>query len=150
MKQPLMSRRIGRACALMICFILVLLAVAPGLLAQRSVWPNCNFNCTAKDVVLTRAYAETFEAGCAEGAPVTATIWGVFDASAARYAVWVIGDIYANGILIQRIEQCVIESITPGTTEVPLAVVYRGRRGPRPAWTNPDARSGARNAHAPY
>jgi PKD repeat protein len=123
MKQPLVPRQIERTCTVMICFVLFLLAVAPGLVAQRSVWPNCNFNCTAKDVVLTRVYTETLEGGCTEGAPVTATIWGVFDASAARYAVWMIGDIYANGTLIQRIEECVIDSISPGTTEVPLAVV---------------------------
>lgn len=89
----------------------------------QASWPNCSFNCTAKDVIFTRAYVDVPPGVCEPGRTVTAPIQGVFDANATRYAVWMIADVFADGAFIDHVEQCLLDTITPGTTEATIGVL---------------------------
>ena len=107
---------------ILIILVTGLLAVGPLLAVQAADWPDCDFHCTAKDVVLTGVYAVVPTGTCEAGSPVAAEIWGVFDANATRYAVWLQADVYQDGVWLERIEQCLLDTIPRGTTQALLGL----------------------------
>ena len=115
----------GRAFPLLfgLLFLIVSLFIAGQHSVAQGTWPNCAFNCTAKDVVLTRVYADIPPGICEPGTAIATTLWGVFDANATRYAVWLLADVYLDGAFVGRIEQCVVDTIFPGISEVALATI---------------------------
>ncbi|MCK4722323.1 MAG: hypothetical protein KAT75_03410, partial [Dehalococcoidia bacterium] len=85
-------------------------------------WPNCNFVCTANDINVTDAWIgnETGAAlePCVTGDPVTSYLWLTFNctASADRYAVRILGDLYV-GANYTQLNDCVLDSIPGKTTQ---------------------------------
>ena len=103
---------------------LILSAVfSVGGLAVPADWPNCDFHCTAKDILLTEAYLVLPGGDCTPGSLVTAEIWGAFKAKNTRYALWLLADVYQDGAWSDRIEQCLLDSIPKGETEAVLGLV---------------------------
>ncbi|MDH7597868.1 MAG: PKD domain-containing protein [Methanothrix sp.] len=94
---------------------MVLIQLAP------AEWPDCKFQCTAKDVVVERAYLGD-ESGrplqpCSQGAVTEAYIWINITnrASAPRYNLVLLADLLVNGDL-ERIERCVLDVLQGKST----------------------------------
>jgi len=93
-------------------------------------WPDCKFQCQAKEVVVTKAWLGDANGGdlqgCRAGAPTMAYIWAEFNnhASKPRYAVIMLADVYVGGELMHTFFDqgvCVMESIpSKATTSVPV------------------------------
>ncbi|MBN1322436.1 MAG: PKD domain-containing protein [Methanotrichaceae archaeon] len=93
-------------------------------------WPDCKFQCQAKEVVVTKAWLGDANGGdlqgCRADAPTMAYIWAEFynHASKPRYAVILLADVYVGGELMHTFFDqgvCVMESIpSKATTSVPV------------------------------
>ncbi len=114
-----------RSCALILaCMVLIQLAPAE--------WPDCKFQCTAKDVVVERAYLGD-ESGrplqpCSQGVLTEAYIWITITnrASAPRYNLVLLADLLVNGDL-ERIERCVLDVLQgKSTMSLPVCKIEWG------------------------
>jgi len=87
-------------------------------------YPNCNWNCSAKDVTVVEAFVNAPDT-CTPGQPLSAVIYAEFDngTNSNRYAVRVIGDLYVNGRFKTSINVCVGDTLPPGTSTLPLTSV---------------------------
>lgn len=93
---------------------LVLLTVVR---AASGVWPDCNFQCTANDVTVTRAWLGNATGGdleqCVPGQPNgSAYVWITMynNAGTSRYAVRILADLYVDDLLIP-VDQCTLDRI---------------------------------------
>ena len=110
---------------LLVALSLVLSAAATSLTPHTAysadIYPDCNWNCTANDVTVTRTwlgYANGTELGpCTRGGNVTAYVWAEFynNTASNRYAIWAIFDLWVNGTLEASTVQCELDTIPPGT-----------------------------------
>ena len=108
--------------ARVISLVLVGILIGGALTLGADAWPNCSFNCTAKDVTLASIYAVVSGGSCEPGGTSTAEIYGRFTSSAKRYAVILIGDLQVEGGGTEHLMQCVGD-LSAGTTNVLLAIV---------------------------
>ena len=108
----------GRILVLFWVGILVWGALALG----ADTWPNCSFNCTAKDVALVSMYAVVSGGSCEPGGTSSAEIYERFTASAKRYAIILIADLHVEGGSTEHLMQCVGD-LSAGTTNVLLTTV---------------------------
>ncbi|MGB9923503.1 MAG: hypothetical protein ACPLLR_00770, partial [Methanothrix sp.] len=98
---------------ILVCMLLIQLATAD--------WPDCKFQCTAKDVVVERAYLGDASGRplqpCSQGVLTEAYIWITITnrASAPRYNLVLLADLLFNGDL-ERIERCVLDRIEGKST----------------------------------
>ncbi|MDI9616244.1 MAG: PKD domain-containing protein [Methanothrix sp.] len=89
--------------------------------ATAAEWPGCKFQCTAKDVVVERAYLGDASGNplqpCSQGAASSAYIWITITnrASAPRYNLVLLADLVINGDL-ERIERCVLDVLEGKST----------------------------------
>jgi len=87
--------------------------------AAKGEFPECNWNCTANDVVgsnlrLSKSQTEDISLEpCTPGEPATAWIWITLASTqnSSRYQVTVVGDLYINGVYHSSIEHCALDSI---------------------------------------
>jgi len=117
--------------------ISLLLSVLSGTLlgllvsaAPPDAWPNCNWNCTANDLQITRLWLSGDNTTgnplppCNTGDLVTAYIWAEIDNGTGtdRYAAWLIFDLYIGGVQSgPRVVECVADTILSGTTMLPIS-----------------------------
>ena len=89
-------------------------AVIVGLaavVAMAASWPNCDYNCTAKEFNISKIWladnsGNIISGDCALGETVSADILATFGNNATRYAVTITGDIYKNGVFSGSIDKC--------------------------------------------
>lgn len=94
--------------------------------AATAEWPNCKFQCTAKDVVVESAYLGDASGNplqpCSQGAASRVYIWITITnrANAPRYNLVLLADLVINGDL-ERIERCVLDVLQgKSTTSFPI------------------------------
>ena len=104
--------------------ILMLVSVGTVSLFAARDYPDCNWNCSARDVAIVDAYVNAPDA-CSPGQSLSATLYATFDngTNSDRYAVRIIGDIYVNGSFKKSLDACVAETLGPGIRTVPLTSV---------------------------
>jgi hypothetical protein len=117
-------------CGLAVMVILLLLfgAFAPVAMADKPVWPNCNWQCTAGDFQVNRTWLGNCTTGaklepCVPGSSPTACIWAEFynGAGTERYTVMVLGEIWLDGNYSTSIDKCALDSIHgKNTSSAPL------------------------------
>lgn len=84
-------------------------------------WPDCKFQCTAKDVVVESAYLGDASGKplqpCSQGTTSRAYIWITITniANAPRYNLVLLADLVVNGNL-ERVERCVLDVIGSKST----------------------------------
>jgi len=104
----------------------------------NAAWPDCNWQCPAQDVVMTRVWlgdaAGNDLSECTVGDPVTAYVWGRFvnTANSARYTVMMEGDFLIDGVSQGLFDLCVLDAI-PGssTTTAQLGAPFQWTCGSR-------------------
>ena len=104
--------------------ILMLVSVGTVSLFAARDYPDCNWNCSARDVAIVDAYVNAPDA-CSPGQSLSATLYATFDngTNSDRYAVRIIGDIYVDGSFKKSLDACVAETLGPGIRTVPLTNV---------------------------
>jgi len=87
-------------------------------------YPDCDFNCSAKDVTIVDAFVDAPDS-CAPGTLLSSTIYLTFDngANTDRYAVRILGEIYIDGNFDQLLDTCAVDALPPGVNSVPLTTV---------------------------
>ncbi|MDD5219480.1 MAG: Ig-like domain-containing protein, partial [Candidatus Bipolaricaulis sp.] len=95
----------------------VALGAAVGALGQSAQFPNCTWNCTAKDAEVVRVYAEVSGGSCALGDPTTITIYVTFEnkTRSTDYAIILIADVYVDGTFVEHLEECLGDA-PPGSS----------------------------------
>lgn len=84
-------------------------------------WPDCKFQCTAKDVVIENVYLGDASGKplqpCSQGTAARAYVWTTITnrASAPRYNLVLLADLVFGGA-VERIERCVLDVIEGGST----------------------------------
>ncbi|MFC2082459.1 Ig-like domain-containing protein [Candidatus Bipolaricaulota bacterium] len=119
-----MLRIPGRAISVFLFTLTLCLMMTAAGVSQGSSYPNCGFNCSAKDVTIVEAFVNA-PAICTPGEPLSATIFAAFDngTNSNRYAVRIIGDVYVNGNRDTSIDVCAVDTLGPGTNTLPLTNV---------------------------
>ncbi|MGB2984144.1 MAG: Ig-like domain-containing protein, partial [Candidatus Bipolaricaulia bacterium] len=104
----------------MLGFLLV--AIAGG--AAYGQYPDCGFGCSANDVNVVEAYVDAPET-CVPGDLLTAGLYVTFlnGTNSNRYAVRLLGELYVGGRFEQSLDECVIDTMPPGSTTVLLSTV---------------------------
>jgi len=84
-------------------------------------YPDCNWNCTSRDVQVVEAFVDA-PATCTPGTAVSATLYATFDngTNANRYAVRLIGGLYVDGRLEESLEVCALSTMPPGQSTAAL------------------------------
>ena len=87
-------------------------------------YPNCNWNCTANDVAVEKAYVVSAPS-CTSGVTVNASLRIVFRnrTNTTRVAVRLLGYLYVNGQRARSFNECILDSMPPGVSDVLLANV---------------------------
>jgi len=107
-----------------ICCLVILVLLQP--VAFSDNWPNCNFQCEANDVTISRLWlgddAGNELSACTPGEGQKANLWVEFhnDAKSPRYAVILLADLYMNGTLSRSIYDdgpCITDSIPPRSVQ---------------------------------
>ena len=95
-----------------------------GCLATAQTYPNCDWKCTSNDVVVTEIVMSGPDL-CSSGDPVSGQLLlTLYNRTGTdRYAVRVLADLYVDGLYETSFDDCVAESVPPGTTTLVLAVV---------------------------
>jgi len=95
-----------------------------GCLATAQTYPNCDWKCTSNDVVVTEIVMSGPDL-CSLGDPVSGQLLlTLYNRTGTdRYAVRVLADLYVDGLYETSFDDCVAESVPPGTTTLVLAVV---------------------------
>lgn len=104
-------------------FLIVILLISPGMAAE---WPDCKFQCAAKDVVIENVCLGDASGNplqsCSQGAASNAYIWITITnrASASRYNLVLLADLVVNSA-VERIERCVLDVLQgKSTTSFPI------------------------------
>ncbi|MDD5263751.1 MAG: Ig-like domain-containing protein [Candidatus Bipolaricaulis sp.] len=99
--------------------VLGLVLACAGALAASGAdnYPSCKWNCNAKDAEIVRVYAEASGGSCVLGEPTTITIYVSFvnHTGSTDYAIRVLADLYVNGTLAERMDECLGDA-PPGTS----------------------------------
>ena len=99
--------------------------------ASGSEWPDCNFQCRARDVTVEKLWLGDAQGNALPPIPpnsqAEAYIWASFEnnANSDRYAVIILADIYVNSVLQKSLYSegglCVLDAIPPkATSSFPL------------------------------
>jgi PKD repeat protein len=104
--------------------LLVGLALIMVVFAAQAQYPNCGFNCRANDVIVSQLYVDVPDT-CSPGEVLTAGLFVRLEngTNSDRYAVRFLGDLYVAGVYEQSFDECVSDTMPPGTSTLLLASV---------------------------
>jgi len=101
----------------------IVVLILLGVLAVGQ-YPNCGFNCAANDVNVTVAFVNAPDA-CTVGQTVTVGLYVRLEngTNTNRYAVRFLGDLYVGGAFERSFDECVINTMSPGSSTQLLATI---------------------------
>ena len=118
---PKVLRRGVAGMIILLLLLLLLGAFAPAAIA--GVWLDCNWQCTAKDVRVNRAWLGNCTTGaelgsCVPGTSITACVWVEYENhdKADRYTIMVLDEIWINGTYSCSIDECALDYISGKST----------------------------------
>ena len=106
-----------RGVAGLVILLLLFGAFAPAAIAWT--WPDCNWQCTAKDIRVNRVWLGNCTTGaelgsCVPGTSITACVWVEYENhdNSDRYTIMALDEIWINGTYSSSLNECALDYIS--------------------------------------